>query len=268
MQNQEQSLVSVTTALEIPRSNPTRQPWTPPQHILDWPATIITWMDNTRTRDHCGSWCQQGYQKQDIASFFNEFGMTKEMLVMHRQDVPPTQNQGSYPIDRIFVTWAICNTTCGYLSGLDAIGDHRCLWINLPETHIFGTTMPAITTLKTQQLKTEDPCTIKKYLEYLENHITQHNLLAKTQALSSKLTGEHNLTDKIRNQLNNIETLWIQGMLKAEWQCQKLHTQPYGWMPLITQLIQSIKYWRYSWKHVMGQPYHARILYWLKKLYH
>jgi len=61
------------------------------------------------------------------------------------------------------------------------------------------------------------------------------------------------------------QTLWIQGMLKAESQCHKLHTQPYGWMTSITQMIQSIKYWQYSWKQAKGQPYHARILYRLHK---
>jgi len=80
------------------------------------------------------------------------------------------------PNDGIFTTWVIQNTSCRYLSGLNAIGDHQCLWIDIPETNIFGTTMP-ITTAKVQRLKKEDPRIIKKYLEHPENQITQHNLL-------------------------------------------------------------------------------------------
>jgi len=99
-----------------------------------------------------------------------------------------------------------------------------------------------------------------KYLEHLEWHILCHDLPNKTQALSDQLTGAQDLTAKIRDQLNKIDTLRIQGMLNAKCQCHKLHSCPYRWMPSITILIQSIKYWRYSWTCKQGCPYHARIL--------
>jgi len=74
----------------------------------------------------------------DIIEFFHKFGMSKSIVAAHRHAAPPTQNHGSYPIHGIFTTQAIRNHTCGYLSGLDAIGDHRCLWINFLETGLFG----------------------------------------------------------------------------------------------------------------------------------
>jgi len=134
-----------------------------------------------------------------------------------------------------------------------------------PKTLLFGNTALAITGPKACWLKTKDPQTAKKYVDYLELHIIQHDLLANTQVLSQQLTRAHDLTNKIREQLDKINTLWIQGMLKAKRQCHKLHTGLYSWMPSITQLIQSIKYWQYSWKQAKGQPYHARILYRLHK---
>jgi len=110
-------------------------------------------------------------------------------------------------------------------------------------------------------LKTQDLRIVKKYLEHLENHITHHNLLNKTQTISKALIGDQDLTEDIQIRLDNIDNLQIQGMLQAKRQCQKLHTRPYG----IILLIQTIKYWRYLWKQVKGQPYHARILYCLKQ---
>jgi len=90
---------------------------------------------------------------------------------------------------------------------------------------------------------TEDgrPTYSKKYLDYLEDHITCHDLIMKTHKISEKLAGEADLTEYIRWQLNIINTIWIQGMLTVEWWCQKLHTHPYRWTPSITQIIQSIK---------------------------
>jgi len=106
----------------------------------------------------------------------------------------------------------------------------------------------------------EDPCTVKN-LEYLSEHIMRHDLVTKTQNISDQVQDKMDLMDKIRQALDNIDTLQIQGMLAAEQQCWKLHTRPYGWMPLVTILIQEIKYWRYALKQAKGQPYHARILF-------
>jgi len=105
--------------------------------------------------------------------------------------------------------------------------------------------MPAAQTPKVRQLKTEDPQIVKKYLDYLEKQIMTHNLLNKTKTISDLLHDQHNLTKTISNQLDAIDTLRIQGMLQAEHQCCKLHTRLYSWTPLITHLIQTIKYWCY-----------------------
>jgi len=89
----------------------------------------------------------------DITSFFDKFGMTEEILAKHGQEAPLTQNRGSYPINGLFATQAIQHNQCGCLSGLDAIGDHRCLWIDIPESWLFGSTMLAIIPPKQDDLK-------------------------------------------------------------------------------------------------------------------
>jgi len=80
-------------------------------------------------------------------------------------------------------------------------------------------------------LKTQDLRIVKKYLEHLENPITHHNLLNKTQTISKALIGDQDLTEDIQIRLDNIDSLQIQGMIRAKWQCWKLHMRPYGWMP-------------------------------------
>jgi len=179
----------------------------------------------------------------DITTFYDKFGMTEILINKHGNDTPPTQNWGSYLIDRLFTTRAILNSQCSYLRGLDAISNHRCLWIDIQEACIFRTTMPVAQAPKVRQLKTEDLRIVKKYLEYLEKHIMTHDLLNKTKLISDLLHDQHDLTEAISTQLDAIDTLWIQGMLHTEHQCHKLHTRPYGWTPLITCLIQTIKYW-------------------------
>jgi len=100
-------------------------------------------------------------QHPDITTFYDEFGMTKILIAKHRQEAPPTQNHGSHPINGLFATRAIQNSQCRYLSGLDVIGDHRCLWIDIPETCIFRTTMSVPQAPKARWLKTEDLWIVK-----------------------------------------------------------------------------------------------------------
>jgi len=100
-------------------------------------------------------------QAEEITAFFEEFGMTDVTLMKHGQAAPATQNRGSYPIDGLFATRVLQNQQCGYLSSLDAIGDHCCLWIDILEERIFGTNQPPPTKQKARWLKTEDPCIVK-----------------------------------------------------------------------------------------------------------
>jgi len=108
--------------------------------------------------------------------------------------------------------------------------------------------------------KDRRPAYNEKYLDQLEMHIARHDLINETKTISNQLTKASDLTDAIKIQLDNIDNLCIQGMLQVEQKCHKLHTQPYGWTPPITHLIQIIKYWQYLERRAQGKPYHARTL--------
>jgi len=81
----------------------------------------------------------------EITEYFNTIGMTEAILHRHGQDAPPTHQCRSKAIDGIFVTNGLLGHPSGYLSGLAGIsGNHRCLWIDLPEQWLFGGQMPVI----------------------------------------------------------------------------------------------------------------------------
>jgi len=96
----------------------------------------------------------------DVTDYFNTLGLTEAILHRHGTDAPPMHQCGSQAIDSIFVTTGLLGHVGGYLSGLaGVIGDHHCLWLNLPEQWIFGGNMPAIVWAGACQLKSDDPCT-------------------------------------------------------------------------------------------------------------
>jgi len=81
----------------------------------------------------------------EITEFFNTLGMMEAILHRHGQDAPPMHQCGSQAIDGIFVTNGLLGHPSGYLSRLAGIsGNHRCLWIDLPEQWLFGGRMPVI----------------------------------------------------------------------------------------------------------------------------
>jgi len=149
-------------------------------------------------------------------------------------------------IHGIFVTNGLLGHPSRYLSGLDGVsGDHRCLWINLPEQWVFGGNMPAIIWLGACWLKSDDPRTRTRYLENLESFFTKHLLLQKLQQIKKDLLTQQ-LQPHHEAELEQLDNLRIQGMLQAEQQCRKLHTRPYSWTLELTKLMVEIKYWQTS----------------------
>jgi len=79
---------------------------------------------------------------------------------------------------------------------------------------MFRSTMSATTAPKARQLKTENTCIVKKYLDNLDTHIRSHDLINKPKTISNQLIDGNNLTDAITTQLDNIDNLCIQGCCK------------------------------------------------------
>jgi len=143
----------------------------------------------------------------DITAFFGEFGMTEAITNQHGLDAPPTHQLGSQAIDGLFVTPGLLGRRCSYLGGLDGVtGDHRALWLDLPEQWLFGGSMPPIIRAGAHQLKSDEPRTRNLYLEHLIKFFEEHLLLSKAQQL------EHDL-DSIKLQTQHEEELeWLEDL--------------------------------------------------------
>jgi len=203
----------------------------------------------------------------EITEYFNSVGMTEAILHRHGTDAPPTHQCGSQAIDGIFVTNGLLGFPSGYLSGLAGIsGDHRCLWMDIPEQWLFGGQMPVIVRPGARRLKSDDPRIRQRYLDNLEAFFRTHLLLEKTQQIDSDANAMP-LQPQQELELERLDALRIQGMIQAERQCRKLHTRPYGWTPELTQLMAEIKYWRFSLRQAEGKPVNARLMYRLARAF-
>jgi len=129
------------------------------QFWIDLKPIIQSWID-TGKQVIISLDVNQQVNHLDVTAYFNTLGLTEAILHRHGTDAPPMHQCGSQAIDSIFVTTGLLGHVGGYLSGLaGVIGDHHCLWLNLPEQWIFGGNMPAIVWAGACQLKSDDPCT-------------------------------------------------------------------------------------------------------------
>jgi len=139
------------------------------------------------------------------------------------------------------------------------IGDHRCLWLDLPEQWIFGGNMPEIVRAGARRLKSDDPCTRKCYLDNLEKYFNDHLLLQKVQQIETDLLTQQ-LQPHHKVELEHLDTLCIQGMIYAKQQCRKLHTRLYGWTPVLTQLMTELRHWHGILRQAQGCQINAHLM--------
>jgi len=189
--------------------HPRTQFWT------NFKPIIQTWID-TGEQIIIGLDVNQQVDHPDVTNYFHALGLTKAILHRHGTDAPPTHQCGSQAIDGIFVTTGLLGHVGGYLSGLaGVIGDHCCLWLDLPEQWIFGSNMPAIVRAGAHRLKSDNPHTWKRYLDNLEKYFNNHLLLQKVQQIETDLLTQQ-LQPHHKVELECLDTLRIQGMIHAE----------------------------------------------------
>ena len=72
--------------------------------------------------------------------------MQEVILDRHGTNAPATYIEGSLPIDGIFATAAVNIVQGGYTSFADGVQgqrtDHRCLWVDIALTEVFGHITP------------------------------------------------------------------------------------------------------------------------------
>ena len=87
-----------------------------------------------------------------VVQFFSSLNMREVLIDKHGKDGPETYDNGSKPVDGIFVSSHININGGGYLEfGTFSDTDHRALWIDVPAIKIFGSrqqTLP-FTSIKT-----------------------------------------------------------------------------------------------------------------------
>ena len=85
----------------------------------------------------CGDW-NTPVTDSGITEFMSRRGLKEVITYRHGQSPPPTYHRGQHSIDGIFVSSPLLGIKGGYLEFGDAPGDHRGIWVDVPQATVMG----------------------------------------------------------------------------------------------------------------------------------
>ena len=196
---------------------------------------------------------QQGYNVILTGDFNSEFTEVREWMVQHGlveaiceqhgyENAPRTHNRSKEaPIDGIYCSPCIQATHSGYLSFASLGGDHRGLWVDIPDILIFGYNPPTCSMAHARRLKLEDPRIVKKYNDKLHELLKENKIYERQTYLHQRAVYPQPMW--IEYEYEAIDTIIQQSMDKAEKQCRKFKCGNVPWSPLYQEIYDTIDYW-------------------------
>ena len=87
--------------------------------------------------------------------------MGDTILSKHGLHCPPTQRNGSAPIDGLSLSTNTLYDETGYLPFVEGMSDHRPTWVDIPEEEVYGSVKQASQAFSARRLKCDDPRVVK-----------------------------------------------------------------------------------------------------------
>jgi len=132
------------------------------------------------------------------------------------------------------------------------------VWLDIKATLVGMHQEQDITRPVGRRLKCQDPQIVKKYNDQVDDVIQQRNILSRVAAVYQD--GMVQLTKKQIVELEDIDNVLTTNKLAAEKQCWKVHAGQVPWMPVLTQAIYHILYWKGIKKRQAGGKISGEVL--------
>ena len=164
-----------------------------------------------------------------------------------------TYNNGSNPIDGIFVSHSLQIAQGGYLPYGYIHSDHRMLWIDLTTSSALGFKLPILISPKARRLQVTDPKVLKRWKAAYTNYVREHNLHLKVFQLESEASQP--LIPSQLNQLNSIMTERSLAIKYADKHCRKLKTGDVPFSPQRQKQHTTMELWEAVSTKKCGRKY-------------
>ena len=191
--------------------------------------------------------CNEDVRSNQMKKFLDEVRMKECILEKYGEDAPATYIDGRTPIDGIFITWSINIKRGGYTAFDDGIQgqrtDHRCLWVDLNLTDIFGSRNPPLMRFAGRRVKSKHPQVVHKFNTSYKNFVVRHNLAQKIYRLEAEVTFP--ITPEQQQQAETIARLRNEGIKHADKKCRRLFRGETAFTPQLRQLVATLRLWKF-----------------------
>ena len=218
------------------KSNPIRAFWN------DLAKAIVSWQVAGEQLVVMGDW-NDDVVGENLTLWMNTFGLREAITSLHGKAPPPTYHRGSHAIDGIFISASIKVSRAGYLGFGEIPGDHRGIWIDVPQKSILGYKMADIPTAQARRLKLNDPRVVRRYQELLDSYLSAHRLYHRLQRLRSTATSGEPLTPEQATEYEELDKIRETGMKIAARKCRKLKMGGRQWSPTLQKARDTILMW-------------------------
>ena len=194
---------------------------------------------------------------------FLERNLLPVMSTTHGKELPETHNNGSKPIDEIFISSTLKVVAAGYLEHGRAMSDHRPIWVDLHRDTVLGVKATRSPTYDARRLKTNDPRVVEKYITTLRELLAEHDFDMRSRHLF--LSMQSPLTEEQQRQYEELDELRTWAANEAEKSCRKLKMGQVKWCPKLQKAMDRIRYFSLSKRRLLGRKVSACILFRLSK---
>jgi len=210
-----------------------------------------------------GDW-NRSIVNTEITNYMSEFDLKEAITHVHGQNPPATYQRGTVSIDGIFVSPVFLGVRGGYLEYGATPGDHRGIWIDVPQETVLGYKMPQIPPKKIRLLQCSDAAGKKRYKDALHNKYLQNNVYGKILNLRNETTFPP--PPSLQVKYDRLDRLMVQLKKSAARKCRKRRTGGKAFSDKLQQARQDINLWSLVKKRLLGCNINARTIIRARKL--
>ena len=204
-----------------------------------------------------GDW-NQDITGEHITSFMAACGLKEALTHVHGTDPPATYQRGTVGIDGIFVSPDLLGIRGGYLDYGVTPGDHRGLWIDVPQVLFLGYNMPKIPPKKIRHLQSRFPESTKKYKHTLHSRFIRHNVYGMIYKLRQEAS--YPLTPALKSMYNQIDSKMESLKHMTAKECRPKRTGGRAFSDKLQIARREIHLWSLVKRRLLGCKIHARTI--------
>ena len=218
---------------------------------------LAKWRDEGDHVIVCGDW-NQAVTGEEITGFMSSCGLKEALTHIHGSAPPATYQRGSSSIDGIFVSSDLLGVRGGYLEYGATPGDHRGIWIDVPQELFLGYNMPKVPPKTIRHLQRRFPESTQKYKETLHNRFLKRNVYGMIYKLREEAS--YPLSMALQDQYNRIDRLMESLKHSTAKQCRPKRAGGRAFSDTLQNARREIHLWSLVKRRLLGCNVHARTI--------